>query len=159
MTLLDAKQYDPAPDRRRRTWIIGLVVLLLVVAAVAYHFRYYPERHRVDQFFAAIQKQDFESAYAIWFNDPEWKQHTAKYSVYSFNDFYRDWGAGGEWGLVKNYSVDCSASPSGGSGVIVQVTVNGRAEHAYIWVEKSNKVLSFSPDQLDCGNWFGRLTE
>ncbi len=35
---------------------------------------------------------------------------------------------------IKTYSVDCSLSP--GSGVIVQATVNGRAEHPNVWVEK-----------------------
>jgi hypothetical protein len=33
----------------------------------------------------------------------------------------------------------------GGSGVIVEVVVNNRAEHARIWVQKSDRTLSFSP--------------
>jgi hypothetical protein len=43
--------------------------------------------------------------------------------------------------------------------VIVQVTVNQRAEHAYVWVEKSNRTLSFSPTEIQCGNWLAFLTE
>jgi len=154
---MDARQYDPTRDRRRRNWMIGSVVFLLILAWVVYHYRDYSERHAVDKFFAAIQKQDYESAYAIWFNDPSWKQHPTKYAQYSFNEFYRDWGPGGEWGLVKTYSVDCSVSP--GSGVIVEVTVNNRSERAYVWIEKAGKVFSFSPNEVQCGNWFGWLTE
>src|SRR5579863_1411630 len=159
MTLMDAKQYDPTRDRRRRNAIVIAVIAVIILGWVGYHFRDYPERHAVDKFFAAVQKQDYEGAYAIWFNDSAWQQHANKYSQYAFNDFYRDWGPGGEWGLVKNYSVDCSVSPGGGSGVIVQITVNHRVEHAYVWVEKSNRTLSFSPSEVDCGNWFGWLLE
>jgi hypothetical protein len=120
-------------------------------------YRNWPEERVVDHFFAALQRQDYESAYAIYFNDPNWRQHQQKYSQYTYADFYRDWGPGGEWGLVKSYSVDCSLSS--GSGVIVQVTVNQRAEHAYMWVQKSDKTLSFSPTEIECGNWWGWLTE
>ena len=60
---------------------------------------------------------------------------------------------------MKSYTVDCSFSPSGGSGVIVQVTVNQRAEHAYVWVQKSDRTLSFSPNEIECGNWLSWLTE
>ncbi|MBZ5570321.1 MAG: hypothetical protein LAO09_00400 [Acidobacteriia bacterium] len=157
MTLLDAQQYDPARDRRRRNRVIVLIVVIVICAWVAYHFRAYPERAAVGRFFAALQKQDYEAAYAVWFRDPDWKQHQEKYSSYPFNDFYRDWGPGGEWGLVKSYNVDCSLSP--GNGVIVQVTVNSRAQHAYVWVQKSDKTLSFSPSEIECGNWWTRVTE
>ena len=157
MTLLDAEQYDAARDRRRRKLIALVVIVLLIVGWGAYHFRHYPERSAVSKFFAALQAQNYEAAYAIWFRDPNWKQHTNQYSQYAFNDFYRDWGPGGEWGLVKSYHVDCSLSP--GSGVIVQVTVNERTTHAYVWVEKSNRTLSFSPNEIECGNWWMWLTE
>ena len=159
MTLLDAKQYDEARARRRRKWIAALIVVLLICAWVAYHFRDYPERKAVAEFFAAVQVQNYEQAYAIWFNDPNWRQHPGKYSAYQYNDFYRDWGPGGEWGLVKSHSIDCSLSPGGGSGVIVEVNVNHRADHAYVWVQKSDKTLSFSPNEIQCGNWWTWLTE
>jgi hypothetical protein len=130
-----------------------------VLAWAGYHLRDYPERNAADKLFAAVKSQNYEAAYGIWFHDPEWKQHPAKYSTYAFNDFYRDWGPGGEWGLVKSYSIDCSLSPGGGSGVIVQVTVNGRTEHAYVWVQKSDRTLSFSPNEIECGNWWTWVTE
>jgi len=159
MTLLDAKQYDTARARRRNIWIILIVIFAIAGAWILYHMRDYPQRRIAAEFFAALQKQDYQAAYGIWFDDSAWKQNPSKYSNYQFNDFYRDWGPGGEWGLIKTYSVDCSLSPGSGSGVIVQVTVNGRAEHAYVWVEKSSKTLSFSPNDIECGNWWGWMTE
>jgi len=159
MTLMDAKQYDPARDRKRRNKFVVAAVIVLILAWFAYHFRNYSERQLAAKFFAALQKQEYATAYSIWFNDPDWKQHESKYSSYQYNDFYRDWGPGGEWGLIKSFDVDCSLSPGSGSGVVVQLTVNQRAEHAYVWVQKSDKTLSFSPTEIECGNWWSWLTE
>lgn len=157
MTLMDAAQFDAARDRRRRTLIIVGVIVILIGAWIAYHMRNYPERHAVDKFFNALQAQKYEDAYSIWFNDPNWLQHREKYAQYQYNDFYRDWGPGGEWGLVKSHSVDCSLATD--SGVIIQATVNQRSEHAYIYAVKADKTLSFSPNEIQCGNWLGWLTE
>ena len=157
MTLMDAKQYDEAPARRRRKLIIAGIVAAIILAWVAYHFRNYPARHTADKFFAALEHQKLEDAYGIWFKDADWKQHPAKYSSYTFGEFTQDWGPASEWGTIKNYSVDCSYSS--GNGVIVQATVNHRTQHAYVWVDKSDKTLHFSPNEIDCGNWFGWLTE
>jgi hypothetical protein len=157
MTLMDAQQYDAARDRRRRILIVTLIILLLIGAWTAYHLRNYPQRHAVDKFFDAVQAQKYEDAYGVWFNDPNWRQHPQQHSTYPYNDFYRDWGPGGEWGLVKNHSVDCSLATA--SGVIVQITVNQRVEHAYLYVVKADKTLSFSPNEIQCGDWLGWLTE
>lgn len=146
MTLLDAQQYDPARDRRRRIRIASAVVVILVLAGLTWSHRNWPEERAANQFFDALQKQDHEAAYGIWMHDPQWKQHPEKYSQYPFNEFYRDWGPGGEWGVIKSHKIYGSASPKGGgSGVIVEVVVNERSEHARVWVQKSDKTLSFSP--------------
>jgi hypothetical protein len=157
MTLMDAQQFDEARARRRRNYIIIAIVAVLILAWVAYHLRDYPERHVAKKFFAALAHQDIEGAYAIWNQDPNWKQHPARYSNYPLGDFSQDWGPASEWGAIRSYSVDCSYAT--GSGVIVEATVNHRAEHTYVWVDKSDKTLHFSPNQIECGNWFGWLTE
>jgi hypothetical protein len=154
---MDAQKFDEGRARRRRNLIIIGIVAALVLAWVAYHVRNYPERHSVDKFFAALEHQNVEDAYGIWFRDPGWKQHPSKYSSYSYSEFNQDWGPASEWGAIKSYSIDCSYSS--GNGVIVQATVNNRAQHAYVWVDKSDKTLHFSPNEIDCGNWFGWLTE
>jgi hypothetical protein len=146
MTLLDAKEYDPEKERKRRTRIISVVVLVLVAAGLAWWFRFWPEERVAEHFFDALQQQSYESAYAIWMHDPQWRQHPDHYQKYPFNEFYRDWGPGGEWGVIKSHKIYAvGAPPGGGSGVIVDVTVNDRAQPARVWVQKSDKTMSFSP--------------
>ncbi|HVP44123.1 MAG TPA: hypothetical protein VMS96_11875 [Terriglobales bacterium] len=144
-TLFEALPYDPKRERRRNAIIVTAVALLLVVAALLYLFRNLPYERVVDRFFTALEKKDFEAAYGIWLNDPDWKQNQAKHTNYTFHDFYVDWGPGGEWGIIRQHEIVGSAAPKGGSGVVVVVKVNERAEEARIWVERKDKTLTFSP--------------
>lgn len=149
MTLLDAKAYNPEKERRRRRIVITTIVVVAVVLFVVWWFRYWPQEHLVGKFFNALQKQDYKQAYALWMDDPNWEQHTDRHPKYPFNEFYRDWGPGGEWGLIKSFRVfGASTCPGGGSGVVVDVVVNDRAEHAQVWVEKSDHTLSYPPCDL-----------
>src|ERR1700751_5406416 len=146
MTLLDAKEYDPQKERKRRARIISAIVALLVLGFLGWWFRYWPEERVADRFFDALQRQNYETAYGIWMNDPQWKHHPERYPKYPYNEFYRDWGPGGEWGLIKSHKVYAvGARPGGGSGVLLALTVNARAARALVWVEKSDKPLNFSP--------------
>src|SRR5208283_2513332 len=128
MTLLDAQPYDTAKARRRKIQVIAVVAAVLVLAALAWMYRNWPEEHAVDKFFTALQ-------------------HQQKYSQYTYADFYRDWGPGGEWGLVKSHRIYGSANTKGfgGGGVVVEVVVNERSEHARMFVQKSDKTLTVYP--------------
>ncbi len=149
MTLLDAQEYDPEKSRKRKKQIISAIAILLIVLALGWWFRYWPEERIVGHFFDALQKQDYKTAYGNWMHDPQWEQHPGEHPKYLFNDFYRDWGPGGEWGLIKTYKVyGASNCPGGGSGVVVDVIVNDRTEHAQVWVEKSDHTLSYPPCEL-----------
>ena len=146
MSLLNAPEYDPRPERRRALLLLCFVVLVGVLATVAYSYRNWPEERVVSRFMAALEQRDYETAYGIWLADPEWKQHRERHSSYPYEAFYRDWGPGGEWGLIRNFRIEGSSSPPGGSGVVVEVTVNERVgTKARIWVEKKDKSLTFSP--------------
>ena len=146
MTLLDAREYDEEKARKKRARIILVAVVLLVVAFLGWWFRYWPEERIADHFFDALQQQQYETAYGIWMHDPQWRQHTARYQKYPYNEFYQDWGPGGEWGLIKSHKIYAAGTPpGGGSGIVVDVTVNDRAQRARVWVEKSDKTMSFSP--------------
>lgn len=146
MTLLDAQKFDEAAARRRRNRIISAVVLLVAAIGVAWIFRYYPEERIVGKFFDALQNRQYETAYGIWMHDPQWQQHPQNYAQYPYSEFYTDWGPGGEWGVVKSHKIYAAGTPKGGgSGVIVEVIVNDRTEHARVWVQKSDKTLTFSP--------------
>src|SRR5581483_4036413 len=147
MTLFEAKEYDPSRDRRRRNVIIAVVVIVILVGGLTWHFRYWPEEHVVDKFFDALQVKDYEKAYGIWFNDPDWKQHPDKHKDYDFHSFYLDWGPGGQWGLVQSHKIYTTVG--GGSGVTVVVIVNGRSEVANVWVQKGDKTMSFPPVEYE----------
>ena len=56
-------------------------------------------------FLRRAAEQDYKTAYGIWMHDPQWQQHPGKYPKYPYNEFYRDWGPGGEWGLIKTQKV------------------------------------------------------
>jgi hypothetical protein len=147
MTLLDAPLYDPAKARRRKIAITFVILAVIVLATLGWLYRNWPEEHAVDKFFAALQHQDFETAYGIYFNDPGWQKHQQKYPQYTYADFYRDWGPGGEWGLIKSHRIYGSANTKGfgRGGVVVEVIVNERAEHARMFVQKSDKTLTVYP--------------
>ena len=146
MTLMDAPVYDPGPSRRRRIKIGVGVFLLLLTSFLVWLYRYWPQEHIVDNFFTSIQNKDYDTAYGIWMNDPTWKQHPQQHPRYPFKEFYTDWGPGGEWGLVKTHKIRASGEcRGGGSGIVVEVIVNGRVMPARVWVEKSDKTLSYPP--------------
>jgi hypothetical protein len=144
-TIFTAPQYDPRRERRRRVMVAAVIAVVIVAGILAYLYRNWPEERVADHFFTALVNKDFEKAYGIWVHDPGWKQHPEKYPNYSFREFYNDWGPGGEWGIIKSFHIEGSANPKGGSGVVVVVTINERKEPARIWVEKSDKTLTFSP--------------
>jgi len=143
-TLFDAPQYDPGKERKHKQAIWIAIIIVLIVAALAYRYRNWPEERVVDHFFAALQQKDYEKAYGIWMADPEWKQHPKQHAQYAYEDFYRDWGPGGDWGVVRSYKLLGSAT-LGSQGVVVVVDVNERADKARLWVDKHNKSMSFSP--------------
>ena len=148
MALMDAKPVDELAERRRRTIIAVAIATFLLVAFFAWELRFWPEERIADKFFSRLQAQDFEGAYAVWMGDPGWKQHPEKYTRYPFGQFYLDWGPSGEWGTIHSHKVVQADNPlrGRGSGVIVQVQVNGRPIPVKVWVEKSDKTLSFPPE-------------
>ena len=149
MTLLDAKEFDPEKDSRKRKRIILIVAVLLILLGLGWWFRNLREELIVRSFFTALQKQDFKTAYAIWQHDPKWAQHSDEYAKYPFNEFYQDWGPSGQWGVIKTAKVNGSANcPPPSSGILVDVIINDRVEHAQVWVERSNHTLSYPPCEL-----------
>ena len=157
MTLLDAKELDPEQSKKRKKRFTVAIVCLTVFLFIGvlgallgdgWWFWYFPEEHIVGRFFTALQHQDYKTAYGIWMHDPNWSQHPQS-TNYPYNDFYREWGPGGQWGLIKSQKVyGASTCPGPSTGVVVDVVVNDRAEHAQVWVEKSDHTLSFPPCEL-----------
>jgi hypothetical protein len=145
-TIFTAPEYHPEKQTRRRKTLVLAVSIFIIVGGLFYVFRFWPYEHRVNQFLTALENRDYQRAYALWQNDPHWQQHLERYKKYPFADFYNDWGPSGEWGIIKEHKIDGAASPkTGGTGVIVQVTVNQRVEPLRLWVERKDKTITWSP--------------
>ena len=153
MSLLDAPEYDPAPDRRKRNLLIGslvsvVVLFLLTVGGYAmghgWLFTNLPAEHRVNTFFNALEARDYNKAFAIYNNDPDWQQHPDKYKDYPETRFQEDWATQDPIkGPVNSYHVDISRTDGDGfwgTGIIVAVTVNGKQRVFMYYVRKSGEL-------------------
>lgn len=150
MTLFEAPAYDPRRERRKKELLAAGLLSLVLLGLLTYRFWNWREERVVDRFFTLVEQKDYDGAYTIWLADPEWRRHPQKYARYPYGDFYRDWGPGGQWGLIHSHKIEAAVRPpKGGSGVIVVVTINQRAEKAFVWVEKSDLSLSFSPYEVE----------
>ena len=154
MTLFDAQPYDAARSRKKWLRIAAIVGAVIALAVVWWNLRFWPEEHMVDQFFDALQQQKLRESVRHLDARPGLETASRPYSRYPYNDFIKDWGPSGEWGIIKSHHIDGAAVPSGysgspfatASGVVVVVTVNDRvADKAHIWVQKDDKTLGFSP--------------
>jgi hypothetical protein len=146
MTLLDAPSYDPAKAQTRKRILIAGLIAFVVLAVCVWFFWNWPQEHRVNQFFAAIEAKDLPKAFGIWNHDPDWQQHTQQYASYSYGRFETDWGHSSDWGDIKTHKIVMSKSV--GSGVVVGVDVNGQKTPTFLWVERKAKTIGFSPVQL-----------
>lgn len=150
MTLLDAQQYDPERERKRKVRIISIIILFGALAIIVWWNRFWPEKRIAEKFFSALQKQNFTTAYGLYFADPNWQQHPQNHSQYPLNEFLQDWGTGGEWGVIKSFKIHGESNcPGGGSGVVVDVIVNNRTQHAQLYVDKSDNTISTPPCDLE----------
>jgi len=149
MTLLDAKEYHPEKERKKRTRIISIIVLILVLAFVGWWNRFWPEKRVADRFFSALQKQDFESAYGIYYRTPTGSTiPRITHSILSTNSSRL--GSRRAMGIVKSYRIYGESNcPGGGSGVVIDVVVNDRTQHAQLYVDKSDKTISSPPCDLE----------
>ncbi len=151
MALMDAKEYDPRPAQLRKRLIIVAVIVVVAGLVFWWFFRYWPETRVVNQFFEAIEHKDFDAAYGIYFADPHWKEHAAKYNQYPLPQFMLDWGPSSEFGVITSHHIDCAKQLPDSSGVIVMVTVNNRVGPTSLWVENKTKTLTApAPRELQC---------
>ena len=150
MTLLNAPTYDERKENRKKTVIVSTAVtfaLLVVLTLAGYMsghgwlFSNLPAEHRVGQFFAALEAKDYNKAFAIYNNDPDWQQHPEKYKDYPESRFQEDWSTQDPIkGPVNSYHVDISRTDGDGNfgtGIIVAVTVNGNTRVFMYYIRKT----------------------
>ena len=161
MTLLNAPDYDERGEKRRTGLLIGSGVALLLAVVIwlggyllghGWFFTNLRAEHRVSNFFDALEAKDFDKAYAIWMNDPDWKQHPQKYE-YTLKRFTEDWTTESPVnGPITSHHVDISKTDGTGAfgtGIIVAVRVNG--DHKlFMWYEKKDGTLTYpAPHELE----------
>jgi hypothetical protein len=153
--LMDAPAYDPARDDRRRNILIGIVVALLLLGAVAlagyvsghgWLFSNEGYEHRVNNFFTALETKDYAQAYGIYYNDPDWQQHPAKYKDYPLARFTDDWTKDSPINEpITSHHVDKSVSAGSGTfgtGIIVASTINGDKK-IFLYVNRADKTMTW----------------
>jgi len=91
MTLFDPPAEKSAKSRAMAFTIVALA--LVVIAALYFKFRYYPEERAAEHFFDALVAGDADTAYRLWKPGPS----------YAMKDFMADWGPQGYYGPVKSY--------------------------------------------------------
>jgi hypothetical protein len=148
MTLLDAPTYDRALIKKRRNVVIGGLVFCCVAGIVAVLCWNLPAEHRVNQFFTAVEAQNFSKAFGIWNNDPDWQEHTQRYAKdgYPYGRFVVDWDKGGEYGRITSHKV--LHSTSYGNNTLLAVEINGRKAALALAVTKGTHTMSFPPFDL-----------
>ena len=149
MTLLDAPKYNARRARVIRNSIIAAVVAIILIAAGTWYFWDWPEQHRLNNFFAAVQSQDLNKAYALWTNDPDWQKHPEQYKLYDFNQFQKDWGPASDYGVIRSHEIVITKTV--GNGVIMAVNVNGGKTPLFLRVDHKTKQIGFSPIELYVG--------
>jgi hypothetical protein len=155
MNLMDAPAYDPTSDNRRRNILIGVVVAVLLLGIVAFAgfvsghgwlFTNLGYEHRASNFFDALEAKDYTKAYAIYYNDPDWQQHSDKYSGYPLARFTQDWTTDSPInGPITWHHVDKSVSAGTGyfgTGIIVAVRVNS-GQKIFMYVNRADKTMTW----------------
>src|SRR5665213_394823 len=155
MTLLNAPEYNASRETRNRNLLAGAGILVLLSAVLCvggyllghgWFFSNLPVEHRIDTFLTTLQNKDYAKAYGIWMNDPDWQQHPEKYE-YKLQRFTEDWTTASDWGPITWHHVDISKRD--GSGVIIAVRVNHSPKKLFLWYERSNGTLTYSPRELE----------
>lgn len=149
MTLLDAPAYNARRARLIRNVVIIALCVVVALGIGVWWFWDWPAQHRVNNFLAALEAGDFNKAYGIWNHDPAWQQHPDRYKLYDFNQFQKDWGPAGDYGVIKSHEITITKTV--GNGVVMGVNINGGKTPLFLRVDHKSKQIGFSPIELYVG--------
>lgn len=159
MTLMDAPKFDPKREKRR-AWIIRGIAAGIIGLFVAWWLvtgrpidwpwnwnHYLFGRMAANRFMTAIEGNDFQKAYGVWFHDQDWQQHPQKYAAYPMTRFMGDWGPtspDNEYAPIRSYKIALIGHY--GNGVLIAILVNGRKSNALnLAYDPKSGQLSFAP--------------
>jgi hypothetical protein len=147
MSLLDPPAEKPQKSRAMAFTVAAVTLVILV--ALWFTFRYYPEKRAAEHFLDALVMGNTELSYQLW----------KPGHSYSMKDFLADWGPQGYYGPVKSYKILRASSPLGANAVAVRVALSPfspmpdasnpelsrKTKIVSLWVLVSDKSLSFPP--------------
>lgn len=130
-------------NRARRVRLIKncsiAAACVLVVGLILYGiFKNYSEEQQAKSFVALLQSHDYPQAYAMW-----GCTEAQPCPNYPFNKFMDDWGPKSPH--ADQSTARIGVSQSCGSGVVIRLDYNGSEEPVPLWIERSSKIVSFSP--------------
>lgn len=150
MGLLDGDA-GPLPSKLPRYLILGAALFFAISLPLYLLLRFHTEKVTAQLFLSQVMAGDYQSAYRTW----------KPAASYSFEDFMRDWGPGGEYGPVKSYDLLSARSPNKASGVIVTVEVSAfspfpsagdpnsrNTKEVRLWIERRDQSISYAPDEI-----------
>lgn len=118
---------------------VGGLLALIVVAGVAYYYlRNYKEERQARQFVSLLSDHQYKAAYALWGCTDE-----KPCRDYPYDRFMEDWGPKSPHADMTKVKVVQTKSCSG--GIIRVLRWEGQKEDVFLWVNRSDLVLSFSP--------------
>ena len=133
--------YYSASGARREEILKALTVTLVVTVIVGgvfyFFFKNYFEERRVSAFLTLLQEENYAAAYELWGCSIE-----EPCRDYNYDNFLEDWGPASPLGRVDSFRLGRSAEV--GSGVIIEIRINGRSQPE-LWVEKESKIVGYSP--------------
>jgi hypothetical protein len=127
---------DARREKRNKRIIYSLVTLAVVGFALWFFFRNYKEEARVKEFLALLQRQDFQSAYAMW-----GCTEATPCRDYKMEQFLRDWGPQSDAANVA--AIKRSKVKSCEKGIIQLLQIKGQDVNLY--VDRSTLVIGFAP--------------
>ena len=147
----EGRGYDPAgrtglrPNTHQEApnLVIGALLFCVAAGMVLVLCRNLPAEHRVNQFFAAVETQDFSKAFGIWNNDPDWQEHTQRYAKDGIRmAVLSSTGAeSGDYGRITSHKVLHSISY--GNSTLLAVEINGRKEALALAVTREHAYDEF----------------
>ena len=128
---------DARKERRRKRVILWSLATVLAVAAGFLYFRTWREERVVKEFFATLDRRDFQGAYRMFGCTQD-----TPCPNYDPARFIEDWGP--DTPYAKGSSARVANVDFCDSGVVFLVNYPN-AEPVSLWVERSSRVISFAP--------------
>lgn len=163
MTLLDAPAFDEARERRRKVIFWSAAVLLVALVAGWWLAAGRPVdwpwnwnnfvrgKSTADRFLTAVERNDLPTAYGIWMNDKDWRQHPVPKGGYSLGRFEQDWGArspDNEYGSIESHKI--VAARMYGNVLLMAIIINGQRTKALdLDYDPAMRTLNFSPPDVE----------